>query len=244
MLRHIAAVLILSAAALVSLPAAARKPPTPALADAPLRAQPDDDSRIVAHIKAGDPLTTLGAENGFTRVMTKKGKRGWVHDEVVVAAQTQAGLGGDTTTLAANEGDTATALRGAGTLGKKKLKTIVVTAAGVSPESAKKLADLLRKDSRLYLLRSIPAEGTPEAGKPLGGLEGAEKIASSQKPDPDLLVGVMAGNGGALQYEVVDLQKKAVLATGEGAGEDAVASAVGGALPAASPASSPTPAAK
>jgi hypothetical protein len=202
MSRRLAVLVSLVFAFLFASIASAKRPTVPARMDASMKATADDSAAEVVKVKKGDALTTLGSQSGWTKVMTAAGKQGWVKNDVVVdPSKTTAVNTGNTTTVAAAEGSTAGAMRGK----PGKLKTIVLATGGTTLDTAKRVADLLRKDTRLDVV-DVKTAKEPLAGN---GVDAAKQLAAAKKGQ--LVITVASGAGGSLGWQVIDVRNDGAL---------------------------------
>lgn len=199
-------VLLLSALVLFAAPALAKRSKVPALEAGTIRAAPKADADLVVEVKKGENLMVLGKSGEWSQVLTDGGKKGWVLTKVVSAGGLS-DLDMSATTVAAAEGDTAIAMRGR----PSPPRAVIVGMGGLKDDATKKLGDLVKGERKLKVLE-VREEAATRPGSPAGGLEGATELAGTHKAD--VVVAIQAASGDAIQYEIVDLKHKSVLATG------------------------------
>lgn len=204
------ALLSLVAILALSLPALAKRTTVAAKMPATLRAEAKDDAASVGTVKKGENLTVLGASGDWSNVQTTAGKKGWVKTTVVSDKKASLdSMNTDTTTIAAAENTTASAIRGKGV----KRKTAVVGTSALPAATLKAVTDELKGIPQVTVVDSH-VEKTALTGEAAAKKAGAAKKA-------DLVVFVSALANGALSYEFADLKSGSILAKGETKGADA-----------------------
>ena len=187
----------------LALPALAKRPAVAAKTTATLRATASDTAASAGTVKKGDMLTVLGTQADWSNVSTAAGKKGWVKTSVVSDAKT-ASANSDTTTIAAAESTTEGAIRGKGV----KRKTVIVGTGDVTLATANQVADAARKIPQVTVVDTrVDAKGST------GGVAGAHALGDAK--GADVVVVLTSGKSvGQTSYEIVDLKKDVVIATG------------------------------